>query len=55
MSNNWSGGAETVEHEAEAIEHHLEPETLRVFSKLVRFWRAQPSRLQEFPDCCRRR
>src|SRR5258708_6025234 len=28
---------ETVEQEVEVIEHHLRPETLRVFSRLVRF------------------
>jgi Mn-dependent DtxR family transcriptional regulator len=39
---------ETVEQEVEVIEHHLRPETLRVFSRLVRFWRDHPEQLQEF-------
>ena len=40
--------AETVEQEVEVIEHHLTPETLRVFSRLVRFWRTHPKQLQAF-------
>ena len=40
--------AETVEQEVEVIEHHLKPETLRVFSRLVRFWRTHPKQLQAF-------
>jgi Mn-dependent DtxR family transcriptional regulator len=40
--------AETVEEEVEAIEHHLKPETLRVFSKLARFWRENPRHLETF-------
>ena len=39
---------ETVEQEVEAIEHHLNPETLRVFSNLVRFWQSHPEQLQRF-------
>jgi len=39
---------ETVRQEAEAIEHHLQPETLRVFSRLVRFWRDHPEHLEAF-------
>jgi Mn-dependent DtxR family transcriptional regulator len=39
---------ETVEQEVEVIEHHLKPETLRVFSRLVRFWRRRPRQLQAF-------
>jgi Mn-dependent DtxR family transcriptional regulator len=39
---------ETVEQEVEVIEHHLTPETLRVFSRLVRFWRTHPRHLQTF-------
>lgn len=39
---------ETVEQEVEVIEHHLTPETLRVFSRLVRFWRTHPKQLQAF-------
>jgi Mn-dependent DtxR family transcriptional regulator len=38
----------TVKEEVEAIEHHLKPETLRVFSRLVRFWRTHPEQLQGF-------
>src|SRR5258708_32852775 len=37
---------DTVKQEVEAIEHHLKPETLQIFSKLVRFWRAHPDQLQ---------
>ncbi len=40
----------TVEQEVEVIEHHLRPETLRVFSKLVRFWRTNPRELRAFLD-----
>jgi Mn-dependent DtxR family transcriptional regulator len=39
---------ETVEQEVEVIEHHLRPDTLRVFSKLVRFWQAHPEELKAF-------
>ena len=38
----------TVEQEVEVIEHHLRPETFRVFSRLVRFWRDHPEQLQAF-------
>ena len=41
---------ETVEQEVEVIEHHLTPETLRVFSRLVRFWRAHPQHLRAFHE-----
>ena len=34
--------------EVEMIEHHLQPETLRVFERLVQYWRARPERLKEF-------
>jgi Mn-dependent DtxR family transcriptional regulator len=40
--------AETVEEEVEVIEHHLKPETLRVFSRLVRFWQEHPAHLKTF-------
>ncbi len=40
--------SETVEQEVEVIEHHLRPETLRVFSRLVRFWRTHPKQLHAF-------
>jgi len=39
---------ETVDQEVEVIEHHLRPETLRVFSKLVSFWQSQPDHLDAF-------
>lgn len=38
----------TVEEEVEVIEHHLRPETLRVFSRLVRFWHEHPKQLRAF-------
>ena len=38
----------TVKEEVEAIEHHLKPETLQIFTKLVRFWRSHPEHLQAF-------
>ena len=38
----------TVREEVEAIEHHLKPETLQVFSKLVRFWRTHPEQIEAF-------
>lgn len=41
-------GPETVEQEVEAIEHHLRPETLQVFSKLVDFWHHHPDHLRKF-------
>jgi Mn-dependent DtxR family transcriptional regulator len=41
---------ETVAQEVEVIEHHLRPETLRVFMKLVRFWQSHPTHLQAFLD-----
>jgi Mn-dependent DtxR family transcriptional regulator len=46
---------ETVQAEVEVIEHHLKPDTLRVFSRLVRFWRAHPSQLRAFLEFSRRR
>src|SRR5258705_3494149 len=39
---------ETVNREAEDIEHHLRPETLVVFSRLVSFWLAHPAHLEAF-------
>lgn len=47
-------GPETVEQETEAVEHHLRPETLQVFSKLVAFWHSHPAQLQEFLQYSRR-
>jgi Mn-dependent DtxR family transcriptional regulator len=40
--------AETVNREVEDIEHHLRPDTLRIFSQLVSFWRAHPDQLEAF-------
>ncbi len=40
--------AETVEEEVEAIEHHLKADTLRLFSRLVRFWHEHPQHLETF-------
>ena len=39
---------ETVQEEVEAVEHHLKPETLRVFSQLIRFWHEHPQQLETF-------
>jgi len=39
---------ETVQEEVEVVEHHLRPETLRVFSRLVRFWHKHPAQLRAF-------
>jgi Mn-dependent DtxR family transcriptional regulator len=46
---------ETVEEEVEVIEHHLRPETLRVFSRLVRFWQTHPEQLRAFLDYGRKK
>jgi len=46
---------ETVQAEVEVIEHHLRPETLRVFSRLVRFWQANPAELKAFLNFSRRK
>jgi Mn-dependent DtxR family transcriptional regulator len=48
-------GPQTVQEEVEVIEHHLKPETLRVFSKLVQFWLSHPKQLREFLDYSKRR
>jgi len=40
--------SETVNREVEDIEHHLRPETLKVFSQLVAFWKAEPDHLDAF-------
>ena len=47
--------SETVEEEVEVIEHHLRPDTLQVFSKLVRFWQTHPKHLQAFLEYSKRR
>jgi Mn-dependent DtxR family transcriptional regulator len=44
---------ETIEQEVEVVEHHLTPETLRVFSKLVSFWQARPEQLRAFLEFCK--
>ncbi len=41
---------ETVEQEVEVIGHHLRPETLRMFARLVHFWQRHPRQLQAFLD-----
>ena len=46
---------ETVEQEVEVIEHHLRPETLRVFSQLVRFWQSHPGQLRAFLEYSKKR
>lgn len=40
--------SEVVNREVEDIEHHLRPETLKVFSQLVAFWQAEPGQLDAF-------
>lgn len=40
--------SETVNREVEDIEHHLRPETLKIISQLVAFWRAEPDQLNAF-------
>ena len=48
MLNLLGLSPDTVREEVEAIEHHLKPETLQIFSRLVRFWRAHPAHLRAF-------
>ena len=48
MLNLLGLSSETVQEEVEAIEHHLKPETLQVFSRLVQFWQTHPEQLQAF-------
>jgi len=45
---------ETVNREVEDIEHHLRPETVVLFSRLVGFWRAHPAQLEAFKTYSRR-
>ena len=47
--------AETVDQEVEDIEHHLRPQTLAMFSKLVSFWQKHPRQLQAFLHYSKRR
>jgi Mn-dependent DtxR family transcriptional regulator len=47
--------AATVDQEVEDIEHHLRPQTLAVFSKLVSFWREHPGQLRAFLRYSRRK
>jgi len=47
--------AETIEREVEGIEHHLRPQTLAVFSKLVSFWQEYPEHLRAFLRYSQRR
>lgn len=39
---------EIVQDEVEGIEHHLKPQTLRAFTRLVAWWRKHPSQLESF-------
>ncbi len=47
--------ATTVEREVEDIEHHLRPQTLVLFSRLVSFWREHPEQLQAFLQYTKRK
>jgi Mn-dependent DtxR family transcriptional regulator len=40
--------SEVISSEVEDIEHHLRPETLKMFSQLVEFWRSHPTQLKAF-------
>lgn len=46
---------ETVEDDVEDIEHHLRPQTLRVFESLVEFWRKHPAAHRQFLEFHSRR
>jgi len=46
--------AGTIAEEVEVIEHHLRPETLRVFARLVQFWREHPEQLRAFREFSRK-
>jgi len=48
-------GTETVTRDVEDMEHHLRPETLRIISHLVEFWRGHPEHLRAFLDYSRKR
>ncbi len=37
-----------VQQEVEVVEHHVRPETLEAFSKLVRFWKLHPQQHRAF-------
>jgi Mn-dependent DtxR family transcriptional regulator len=39
---------EIVAEEVETIEHHLRPETLKTFERLVDFWQTHPDQLRGF-------
>jgi Mn-dependent DtxR family transcriptional regulator len=39
---------DVVHQEVEGIEHHLKPQTLRAFSKLVAWWASHPAQLKSF-------
>lgn len=41
---------DTVADDVEDIEHHLRPQTLRVFESLVEFWKKNPSQHRHFLD-----
>lgn len=40
--------ADTIQHDVEGIEHHLRPQTLALFSRLVDYWQKRPDRLEDF-------
>ncbi len=42
--------AEVINREVEDVEHHLRPETLKMFSQLVAFWHSHPAQLKSFRD-----
>jgi DtxR family transcriptional regulator, manganese transport regulator len=39
---------DTIRQEVEDIEHHLRPQTLEVFGRLVAYWKLNPDQLQSF-------
>jgi Mn-dependent DtxR family transcriptional regulator len=47
--------ADTVAKEVEDIEHHLRPQTLRIFASLTQYWRENPDELKAFLRYHRRR
>ncbi len=44
-----------VRQEVEVVEHHLRPETLAAFSKLVQFWRRHPTHHEAFLSFSKRK
>jgi Mn-dependent DtxR family transcriptional regulator len=45
---------ETVDREVEDIEHHLRPQTLATFARLISFWKAHPEQLTAFKRFARK-